>query len=304
LLDLLTKGTRTVTKFLGATIGVTGAGGNLGRAVVQNLKAAGAKRIVGITRDPAKLADLAGVEARAGSFDDPATLPAAFAGVERLLVISTNDVHRRTGPQVGAVDAAVKAGVRFIAYTSVAGPYPDAHPDAAVPDSHFWTEVRIAASGVDFAMLRNNLYAHLLLTTAHHAAATGELHHAIGKGRRAHITRDDCAAAAAAALVGAEGKRVYEVGGPTALSAEELAALIAEVSGKPVKAVAVSAEQRTAELAAAGVPKPFAGVLVRFETDAAKGLLGLTAGGFEELTGRKPTALADFLKAHKAAIVG
>lgn len=294
-----------MTKFLGATIGVTGASGNLGRHVVQNLKAAGARRVVAISRNPDKLKDLAGpgVEFRAGSFDEPAGLAAAFAGIERLLIISTDSLHTRAEQQVAAADAAVKAGVRHIAYTGIVSPYPDTSHDALVPNSHFWTEAKIATSGVEFSLLRNNLYTDYLIPSAQHAIASGTLYHATGTGRRAFITREDCAAAATAALLSAEGKRVYDIGGPEALSADDLAALLAKISGKPVKAVNVPVEGLIGGLVGAGVPKEMAGVLARFDTDAAKGYLGIVAGHFDELTGRKPRSVADFLTAHKSAIV-
>lgn len=294
-----------MTKFLGSTIGVTGASGNLGRHVVKYLKEAGAKRIVAISRKPEKLTDLAGanVEFRAGTFDEPASLATAFAGIERLLIISTDDVHGRAQQQLNAVEAAVKAGVKHIAYTSIVSPYPDTHSDATIPNSHFWTEVKIAASGVDFSLLRNNLYSDYQIPGAQNAVATGTLYHAAGAGRRAFITREDCAAAAAAALLNAEGKRVYDIGGPDALSADDIAVILAQISGKPVKAVNVPVEGLIGGLVGAGVPKAMAPVLARFDTDAAKGYLGIVSGDFDTLTGRKPRSVADFLAAHRAAIV-
>jgi len=293
-----------LTKFLGATIGVTGASGNLGRHVVKYLKDAGAKHIVAISRKSEKLTDLAGanVELRAGSFDDPAGLATAFAGIERLLIVSTDDQNNRKQQQISAVEAATKAGVKHIAYTGIVSPYPETDPAAAIPDSHFWTEVKIAASGLDFSLLRNNLYTDYLIPSAQNAIASGTLYHATGTGRRATITREDCAAAAAAALLGAEGKRVYDIGGPEAFSADELAAILAKISGKPVKAVNITGEQLVGGMEQAGVPKEMAPVLARFDLDIAKGYLGIVAGDFEKLTGRKPRSVADFLTAHKAAI--
>ncbi|HVZ15421.1 MAG TPA: NAD(P)H-binding protein, partial [Bauldia sp.] len=149
-----------MSKFDNAVLAVTGATGNLGRSVIGHLRSAGAKRIVGFTRNPEKAADLAaaGVELRRADFQDPAHLAGQLAGVERLLVISTDTLVGRAELQTGAVDAAVKAGVRHILYTSITNPYPDADPTAIIQNSHYWTEVRMATSGVDFTFLRNNLY--------------------------------------------------------------------------------------------------------------------------------------------------
>ncbi len=295
-----------MTKFSDATIGVTGASGNLARHVIAYLREGGAKRVVAITRKPEKLTDLgAGVDVRAGSFDEPAGLAKAFAGVERLLVISTDALGDRAAQHVAGFDAAVKAGVRHVAYTSIASPYPDTSPAASIPNSHFWTEARIFASGLDFSILRNNLYTDFLLPGAHHAVASSTLYHAAGNGRRAFVTREDCAAAAGAALLKAEGKRIYDIDGPDALSGDDLAAILSEISGKPVKAVNVPPQGFAAGLVeAAHMPQSVADMMTRFETDAAKGYLGIVSGAFEELTGRKPRSVADFLKAHKSAFVG
>lgn len=296
-----------MANFSGATIGVTGASGNLGRHVIKYLQAGGAKRIVGFTRNPEKASSelaAAGVELRRADFSDTAHLAGQLAGIERLLVISTDTLAGRAELQTGAIDAAVKAGVRHILYTGITSPYPDPHPDAIIPNSHYWTEVRMAASGVDFSFLRNNLYTDYLIPSAKQAIASGTLYHAAGNGRRAYVTRDDCAAAAASALLTAEGKHVFDVGGPEALSPDDLAAILATISGKPVKAVNVPADALVQGMVQAGMPAEFGGVMARFDTDAGKGLLGVVSGDVERLAGRRPRSVADFLAAHKAAIVG
>jgi NAD(P)H dehydrogenase (quinone) len=291
-----------MSKFSNAVLGVTGASGHLGRRVVELLLEGGANHIVAMTRSPDKLADLAarGVETRAVSFDDAAGMRTAFAGIDRLLLVSTDDLAERTAQQGAAVDAAVAAGVGHLLYTSLTSPYPD--PAAPIPDSHFWTEVRIAASGRNFSILRNNQYTDYLIPSARHAIASGTLVHASGDGRRAYVTREDCAAAAAGALLGAEGKRIFDIAGPAALSSDDLAALCADLSGKPVTAEAVAAKALAAGLAAAGVPDEMAEVMVRFDTDTAKGYLGIVTSHVEELTGRVPQSVADFLAADSQAL--
>jgi NAD(P)H dehydrogenase (quinone) len=293
-----------MSKFSNAVLGVTGASGHLGRRVVELLLEGGASHIVALTRSPGKLADLAarGVETRAVSFDDAASMRTAFAGIDRLLLVSTDALAERTAQQGAAVDAAVAAGVGHLLYTSLTSPYPD--PTALVPDSHFWTEVRIAASGRNFSILRNNQYTDYLIPDARHAIASGTLIHASGDGRRAYVTREDCAAAAAGALLGAEGKRIFDIAGPAALSGDDLAALYADLSGKPVAARAVAAAALAARLTAAGLPHEMAEVMVRFDTDTAKGYLGVVASHVEELTGRAPQSVADFLAANRQALAG
>ena len=115
-----------MTNFTNASLLVTGASGHLGRAAVEELLARGASKVIAGTRDPAKLADLAerGVEIRKVDFNDPAGLPAAFAGVERLLIVSTDGIGTRIAQQTAAVEAAKTAGVKHIVYTSAPPPGP------------------------------------------------------------------------------------------------------------------------------------------------------------------------------------
>src|SRR5690349_7493711 len=104
--------------FSNSVLGVTGASGYVGKAVIAELKARGATKIVAVTRDPAKLTELEGVEVRAGDFAKPETLDAAFKGIDRLLIISTDTIGARIDHQVAAIDAAERAGVGHIIYTS------------------------------------------------------------------------------------------------------------------------------------------------------------------------------------------
>jgi NAD(P)H dehydrogenase (quinone) len=291
-----------MTTFAASTIGVTGASGHLARRVIELLLEQGAEHIVGLTRHPEGLADLArrGVAVRGASFDDPQSLRQALSRIDRLLIVSTDALGNRTAQQAGAVDAALAAGVSHLAYASVTSPYPD--PAALVPNSHYWTEVRIAASGVDFSLLRNNQYTDYLIPAAQHALASGTLAHAAGSGRRAFVTREDCARAAAAALLTSDGKHIYDIGGPEALSDDELAAIYTQLFGKSVVARAVPSADFRAGLLAGGVPGDMADVLTRFDTDTAKGLLAIVSGDVETLTGTKPTSVEDLIRANRVAI--
>jgi NAD(P)H dehydrogenase (quinone) len=290
-----------MSDFSNSTLGVTGASGHLGRAVIANLLARGAKRVVATTRDPAKLGDLASrIEVRAADFNDPASLPKAFDGIERLLIISTDDFNDRAGQQRRVIDAAEAAGVKHIGYTSITSPYPD--PPSLASNTHFWTEARLISGGTNWSILRNNLYADYLLPTAQHAIATGHLFHAARSGRRAYVTRDDCAAAAAGALLTTDGRRIFDISGPEALSSDDLAALFAKLSGRPVVAQNLPAEALIASMKKGGVPDVLAGVLTRFDTDAAKGYLGIVTNAVEELTGRPAESVATFLARDQTAL--
>jgi len=289
-----------------STILVTGAGGHLGRKVIDNLLARGATKIIAVTRDPSKLADLAakGVDVRAGDFNDPASLDAAFQGADRVLVISTDAIGipgGRKAQHIRAIDAAERAGATHIAYTSITSPYPSNDPACSVPDDHFWTEARLIGGKTDWSLLRNNIYAEIALHSAGPAVASGKLFHAQGKAGRASVAHDDAAAAAAGALLTAEGKHVFDVSGPEAVPATEFAAILSQISGKPVEAVALTGAQLIEGLKAAGMPETVAPVMAQFDVDTSTGSHSIVTDAVEVLTGNKPRSFRDVLVANRAA---
>lgn len=275
---------------MGSALFVSGASGQLGRRVVEHLLAAGEAVIAG-TRSPEKLADLAarGVEVRRLDFGDPASIAPAFAGVERALIISTDGIGTRAALQIAAVAGAAEAGVRHLVYTSVVSADVDG---MALADEHRATELAIAARFASYTILRNSLYAELVLGSVEAARATGSLFTARGAGRVAWVSREDCARAAAAALTdGFEGTRVLDVTGPEALSGDDVAAQLAELLGAPVAHVSLAPAAFVAGLVAAGVPQPYAEVFLAFDQSAQAGLLAQVSPAVEDLTGAPGRAL-------------
>lgn len=291
-----------MTKFKDQTLLVTGAGGQFGRLAVEELLARGATRVVAGTRDPARLGDLnaRGVEVRKVDFDDAASLPAAFAGVDRILIISTDGIGKRVAQQTAAVAAAKAAGVKHIVYTSAPAARPDL--DAGLVPEHFWTEQAIAGTGIDFTILRNHMYAENNLADAAHVIASGQLFGLIGDRGTAFVARADAARTAAGALLSAEGKSIADVTGPAPVTNAERAALYAQISGKPVASIAVTPDQLKAGMVGAGLPEGFATILVAFQVDAVLGHHGAVTDVVERFSGRKPQALAEFLAANSAAL--
>ncbi len=291
------------------TILVTGAAGHLGRAVVDHLldtQKVDPARIVAASRDPAKLADLAarGVAIRKGDFDDAASLESAFAGIDRLLIVSTDALAvpgQRLTQHKTAIAAAVKAGVKHLFYTSM--PKPDDSLVSFAPD-HLGTEEAVKASGLAYTILRDAWYHDNLLHSLPHNLSTGTWYSASGDGRIANIARDDCARAIAAALASptTPGDATYTLTGPAAITTDEIAAIAAEVAGKPLKVVRVSDEQLAAGLKGAGIPDFFATVLVSADANTRTGRFDIVTDDFEKLTGDKPQSLKDFLSVHKAAL--
>ena len=290
-----------MTQFKDSTLLVTGAGGNLGRQAVEELLARGATKIVAGTRDTARLADLAakGVDVRHLDFDDAASVAKAFAGVDRVLLVSTVAANR-TEQQTKAVAAAKAAGVSYIAYTSAPNARPNA--DAGGINDHFNTEVAIAASGLDYTLLRNHIYADMTIFGAAQALASGQLFDATNGGGRNYVTRLDTARTAAGALLSATGKEILDVTGPAPVTQAEVAALYTKLTGKPVTRVGLTGEQLAGGLEAAGVPSFMAQLLVAFDLDAAAGYHAVVTDVVERFSGRKPQTLEAFLTENKAAL--
>lgn len=290
------------------TLLVTGGSGHLGRRVIELLLAANAGHVVTTTRTPEKLADLAaqGVEVRQGDFDQPDSLAAAFAGVDRLLLISTDalgEPGKRLAQHRNAVAAAVQAGVKHVVYTSLVNPEPGS-PITFAGD-HYGTEQALADSALDWTILRNNVYMDMLLMSLPQVIASGHLVAAAGEGGVGYVTREDCARAAAAALAGATPGRVtLDVTGPEVVTYADLARMASELTGRPVSYVSVSTEDMVAGMVQAGLPPFLAEALVSFHTAAAQGDHGFTTSVVADLTGTAPQSVRDFLLANQEALVG
>jgi NAD(P)H dehydrogenase (quinone) len=282
---------------------ITGASGQLGRGVVEEaLERVDPRELILVTRTPDALAEYAerGAEVRGADFTDPATLPEAFAGGERLLLISTDAVGARVAHHHAAIDAAVEAGVDFVAYTSMINPT-EANPAGAVPD-HRATEDKLRESGVAWAFLRNSIYADLEAGNLAAAEATGRLVTNAGDGRIAYIARADAAVAAAAVITsGDHAGNVYEITGPELVGDEDRAAIFAELAGRPVEVVRVDDESFAIGAAeAAGVPLKYARVLASFGRASREGQLDVISADFELLNGRAPRSLRAVLEAQRS----
>ncbi|WP_375504672.1 NAD(P)H-binding protein [uncultured Jatrophihabitans sp.] len=285
------------------TIAITGASGPLGRATAELvMQVVDPREVVLTTRHPELLADLAarGAEVRRVDFTDPNTLGGAFVRVDRLLLISTDAVGSRLDAQRAAIAAAANAGVQHIAYTSV--PEPVSENPAQVVADHAGTEQALRDSNVHWTVLRNNLYAHMQIPGIEHAIAAGQLVTNSGFGATAYVTREDCAAAAAAVLTqdGHEGV-IYDVTGPEALSGADLAAAAREFGGRHVEFVSVDDEAFTAGLRKAGLSEQVAALIASFGASIRDGYLGNVSTAVADLTGRQPTALADVLRATRTS---
>jgi len=277
---------------------ITGAGGQLGRHTAELLlDQVEPSTVVLVSRHPEQLADLTarGASARRGDFDDPASLTQAFAGGERLLLISTDATGRRVAQHANAIDAAKTAGVRAVAYTSL--PNPAADNPAAVAPEHRETEALLTASGLEWTLLRNALYSEFRIPEAQTALASGTFAHNQRGGRTAYVSREDCAAVAAAWLAGGaeHAGRTYDITGPELLGADDLARLYAATGGSPVAAQDLDDDAFNAGLQAAGLASEVAGLLASFGAAIRGGHLDQRSTTVQEMTGRPPRTVRDVL---------
>ena len=281
------------------TLLVTGASGHLGRLVLEALLDRGtpATDLVATARSTDSIADLAerGVEVRHADYDDPASHDAAFAGVDRLLFVSGSDVGARIPQHTNVVEAAKRAGVGFVAYTSITRADSS---DLALAAEHRATEELLAGSGLTYALLRNSWYLEnytgQLPTILEHGAVLG----AARDGRVSAATRADYAAAAAAVLAGGDHDgAVYELGGDQSFTLAEFAAVVARVSGREVLYRDLSVEDYTAALVTAGLPEGYAAVLADSDRGIGEGALFTDSGDLSRLTGRPTTTLEGAVRA-------
>jgi NAD(P)H dehydrogenase (quinone) len=290
------------------TILVTGAAGQLGQRVIHHLiesyKVAPAG-IIAATRSPEKLADLAakGVQTRKADFDDAAGLEAAFAGVDRLLIISTDSLDtpgKRLVQHKAAVAAAIKAGVKHITYTSM--PAPDDSLVTFAPD-HLGTEEAIKASGIAYTIVRDAWYHDNYLHSMPHNLQSGKWFTSAGDGKLATISRDDCALALASVLAGStSANATYTLTGKQSLGPKEIAAIATEATGKPLEVVPVTDEQLGQGMRSAGLPDFVADMLVSADANTRAGKFDIVTDDFTKLTGKQPQSLKDYFVANKAVL--
>jgi NAD(P)H dehydrogenase (quinone) len=281
------------------TIVVTGATGQLGSLAIDSLLARGiaASDIVAAGRSVEKLEPLAGLGVRTVRIDftEPASLEAAFAGADSLLLVSASEPGQRVAQHANAIDAARAAGVGHLVYTSA--PRADTTELVLAPE-HKATEELLVASGVPFTILRNNWYTENYAGAFAQARETGRVVGNTGEGRVASATRADFADAAAVVLT-TDGRvgATYELGGDTAWDFHELAAVFAVVADREVVYTPITPEERRAALLEAGLDEGTAGFVVALDSNIAAGTLGEVTGDLSRLIGRPTTPLMDAVRA-------
>jgi NAD(P)H dehydrogenase (quinone) len=267
------------------TYAVTGATGQLGSLAIDALLTRGVapSDVVAIARDAGKATGLRdrGIDVRVADYADGAAVRAALEGVDRLLLVSGSEVGSRVAQHTSVIEAARDAGVALIAYTSILRAPTSG---LALAREHQETEKVLAGSGIDHILLRNGWYSENYTAALQPTLAGGVLYGAAGDGRVAPAPRADYATAAAAAIVDGT-PRVYELAGAERLSYADIAAVISEVSGKPVRYQDLPQADYAGALAQNGVPAPMNEVLADSDAGVARGDLDGAATDLAGLVG-------------------
>ncbi|HEJ9692949.1 SDR family oxidoreductase [Proteus mirabilis] len=279
-------------------IAITGATGLLGQHVIENLlQTVPANQIVAFARDVKKGSSLSqkGVLVRQADYNDKASLITALQGVDKLLLISSSEVGKRTIQHRNVIEAAKSADVQFIAYTSIL--HADRSP-LSLHVEHVETEKMLADSGISYTLLRNGWYTENYLASVPAALEHGVFLGAAGDGKIASATRADYALVAAR-VISEEGHigKVYELAGDEAWTLEQLAKELTKQSGKQVIYNNLSQADFVAALKTAGLPDKLSNMLADSDIGASKGGLFDDSHTLSKLIGRRTTTLAESIKA-------
>ncbi len=277
-----------------AKIGITGATGQLGRLVVEQLKTrTPAANLVALVRSPEKAADL-GVETRAFDYRKPESLGDALKGIDHLLLISSSEVGQRKIQHENVIRAAQQAGASWIVYTSLL----HAHTSTlSLAGEHLATEELLKASGIPYTILRNGWYTENYTGSIAGAIAAGAFIGSAGTGKIASAARVDYAEAAAVVLTG-EGHqgKVYELAGDEAYTLADLAAEVSRQTGKELPYKDLPESEYAEALTSMGLPAGLARAIAGWDASAAKGDLFDDGHTLSQLIGRPTTPLADKVK--------
>ncbi|MDA1172392.1 MAG: SDR family oxidoreductase, partial [Proteobacteria bacterium] len=269
-------------------IAITGATGQLGNLVIEQLlQLTAAQNIVALVRkiDKAEHFKVQGIEPREFDYDHPETLVPALSGIDKLLLISANEIGRRTPQHQAVIDAAKVAGVPYLAYTSLLRA--DTSP-LGLAQEHRETERLIQDSGITYTFLRNNWYSENYLAGVAHTIETGTLFGAAQDGRISSASRIDYAEAAAKVLTSTgHDNKTYELAGSESFTKADLAQFISQAAHKPVIYQNLSADDLRQGLIQASLPTHLIDVIVDADVQTAKGAMYSNSKDLEQLIGHK-----------------
>jgi NAD(P)H dehydrogenase (quinone) len=282
---------------------VTGATGHFGNAAINYLLEKGieANQIVALVRNKMSADDFKerGVKAVIGDYDNYTSLVSAFKGVKKLLFVSGSDILNRMPQHQNIVNAAKEVGIKHIVYTSYQSKNEtESSPLWMVAKSHLQTEKWLKESGIDYTILKNNLYMDFIPAfVGEKVVETGVIYLPAGSGKISAVLRSELAEASANILISSNhAGKIYNFTNTEAVAYQEVAQIISEITGKTIKYVSPTATEYAQTLSQNGVPNDIIGLFSSFAIAQAKGELDTASTELEQLLGRKPTSIREFLK--------
>jgi uncharacterized protein YbjT (DUF2867 family) len=282
---------------------VTGATGTIGKEVVRALRAKNLDVRAG-ARTPEKLKALEalGAEVVALDYEDPASVKAAFQGVDRVFLL-TPFVEDPIPLVKGALQAARDAGVRFVLRMSAGGA--DASSPAVLARHHGEGENLVKESGIPWAIIRPTFFMDNFQNySGQSIKGQGAVYGAAGTGKIAYVSSADVGAVAAEILANPEkhASKLYEITGAEALTEEQAVAEISRALGREIKYFNMSSKDYEAALRQWGLPGWQIDGLVLLESVKANGWASGIVSTVKDLTGREPERFPSFLARHKSAL--
>ena len=284
---------------------VTGATGQFGFKAIDHLLKKGVKysEISALVRDVAKAQNLKkkGIELKVGHYTGHTSLVNAFQGVDKLLLVSSNDrqaIENRTAHHINVIKAAKEAKVKHIVYTSfIRKPNFDDSAIAAFQNSHVQTEEFLKNSGVNYTILQNGIYLEMIpVFVGERVAETGVILFPAGKGKASFVLREELAEAAAYVLTteGHENK-IYLLTNTTSVSFDDVASALSDQFGKDVQYQSPAVDSFESTMKKFGVPDLYIGMFTMWATALDQGTMDVEDHTLEDFLGRTPTTMRQFI---------
>lgn len=274
--------------------GITGATGQLGRLIIEKLKSkTNPADLVALVRSPEKATDL-GIEVRKFDYNNAEELAESLKGIDHLMLVSASEIGKRVSQHSNVIEAAKKAGVKWIVYTSLLNAD---NSTLSLAGEHRETEAMLKSSGIPYTILRNGWYTENYTASIPNTIKAGVLLGSAGEGKISSATREDFAEAAAMVLVNEEHKgKTYELAGDEAYTLKDLAAEISRQAGKDIQYNNLPEADYAEKLLSFGLPEGFAKAIAGFDAEASKDQLYSNSKDLSKLIGRPTTSLSDSVK--------